>query len=935
MMKTNKVTLLLSAAILVGCGGSSNSNTAPVFNSNNYQIQLDEDNSATLQVSASDQDTGDTVSYSLANASANAVVEINTSTGLISYTPHANFNGPDSFEISASDGEANVSTAVNVTVNAVNDAPTLTANEIIVSGGEIKKGTVQAQDVEDDTLTYSIVETTENGQLDIDGATGEVTYTPTGLVNLDDTFTLKVTDGQGGELVKALTIQASLATNTDRAYYYYASEHSRLKQAENLIRTVSDDINQGLIFANLANGYAEAGLVNEVAKLVSEEQIVRAEQRARALLNASFIYNGLGLLDMGDEYRALASSLYTEYVASKGISAFDADDALFFTNLAASYNQVNNTEQANQTLAILDTLFNSALDGNATTAALRTFFAYSGLVESAIEDWQSSLTQADYDLAHSMTERMYGYANLISHRYVSNDRNGNEGKEYHSTRQVALAEVVTAFMELNDFDNAKEALHDVFALHGVVGVDEDYPRTASPFAEVTKVEYEYGLYGVIEEFVVLYPETTLDTYLTGFPEGSFWALFAEEDAADARLMANVRNMEDKDAALALVVAEKDPENLRNHFTNLVAFNSARPGGAIYLRKQGEYEAAGKFLTEALNLLKTDEYVAENLSTEPFVTGQTGCQIVVEEYLALYNITQNEAFKAQAQTAIDTCIDIAATHYVNGSDGTDVSIAYAIQANSRFLAFASQLDIEDKVESILTTVEENVQKINENAFEEIFTQLRGIGIALANGHKFTQAQGYYNRAIVQLNKLEAVLPVEEQGQETSAFFDNGLRSSSDYNDFLTIIERQAGTLDNYVEIKTAAQQAWRDVIDARMATLATQADQQKLTFLPLYASQLIRLGSFDDALAIANNDVFGVVEKDAIKTAVATGLSLYDDFKQTLVASVDTDGDGKANFFLEGASDQAIANSGIVLDEDSDNDGVNDEEDAFPLDATKQ
>ena len=97
---------------------------------------------------------------------------------------------------------------------------------------------------------------------------------------------------------------------------------------------------------------------------------------------------------------------------------------------------------------------------------------------------------------------------------------------------------------------------------------------------------------------------------------------------------------------------------------------------------------------------------------------------------------------------------------------------------------------------------------------------------------------------------------------------------------------------------------------------------------------MRLGLHDKSLAIADNEALGVVEKESIITEVAASLSVKNDFKQTLVASVDTDGDGKANFFLNIASDEAIVNSGIVLDEDSDNDGVNDELDAYPLDKDK-
>ena len=49
---------------------------------------------------------------------------VDTGDGTITYTPNADFNGPDSFTYSVTDGVDTSNTAtVTVTVNAVNDAP--------------------------------------------------------------------------------------------------------------------------------------------------------------------------------------------------------------------------------------------------------------------------------------------------------------------------------------------------------------------------------------------------------------------------------------------------------------------------------------------------------------------------------------------------------------------------------------------------------------------------------------------------------------------------------------------------------------------------------------------------------------------------------------------------------------------------------------------
>ena len=177
-MKLQSALILLSASVLAGCGGGSGGNTAPVLEQPTYQFQATEDQTATFNVVATDANN-DTLTYSLANAPVNAAVNVNASSGAITFTPNANFNGDDSFAVNVTDGEDTASVTINVTVAPVNDAPEYANTEVIVTGGEVKKGLIEATDVDGDTLTYQVTSTTQNGVLDIDAQSGEVTYTPT------------------------------------------------------------------------------------------------------------------------------------------------------------------------------------------------------------------------------------------------------------------------------------------------------------------------------------------------------------------------------------------------------------------------------------------------------------------------------------------------------------------------------------------------------------------------------------------------------------------------------------------------------------------------------------------------------------------------------------------------------------------------------------
>src|SRR6185369_10477833 len=95
----------------------------------------------------------------------------------VHYAPNLNFNGSDSFTYTIDDGHGGQSTAtVNVTVNAVNDAPTFTINvlsQTVQYSDPITTVTVSVSDVDDATadLTLTVLSSIPAG----------LTVTPTGV----------------------------------------------------------------------------------------------------------------------------------------------------------------------------------------------------------------------------------------------------------------------------------------------------------------------------------------------------------------------------------------------------------------------------------------------------------------------------------------------------------------------------------------------------------------------------------------------------------------------------------------------------------------------------------------------------------------------------------------------------------------------------------
>ena len=101
-------------------------NTAPV--ANNQNVTTSEDTAKAITLVATDGENNPLI-YTVVTGPMHGTLS-GTAPNL-TYTPNANYNGPDSFTFKANDGTADSNIAtVSITVNAVNDAPTANAGTL-------------------------------------------------------------------------------------------------------------------------------------------------------------------------------------------------------------------------------------------------------------------------------------------------------------------------------------------------------------------------------------------------------------------------------------------------------------------------------------------------------------------------------------------------------------------------------------------------------------------------------------------------------------------------------------------------------------------------------------------------------------------------------------------------------------------------------------
>jgi hypothetical protein len=121
------------------------------------------------------------------------------------YTPAANYHGPDSFTFRANDGAADSNVAtVSIAVQPVNDAP-VAADQAVATDEDTAVGIVLGvTDADGDALTYTVVTGPQHGTLSGSGATR--TYTPAPNYFGPDTFTFRVNDGAADSNVATVSI---------------------------------------------------------------------------------------------------------------------------------------------------------------------------------------------------------------------------------------------------------------------------------------------------------------------------------------------------------------------------------------------------------------------------------------------------------------------------------------------------------------------------------------------------------------------------------------------------------------------------------------------------------------------------------------------------------------------------------------------------------
>ena len=222
-------------------------NEAPVVGETAFTMSEDGTLTVTeaqLLANATDAD-GDALSVSAVSASEGSLTD--NGNGSWTFTPDADWNGELSLSYSVSDGEATTPVTAKITVDAVNDAATVSAaptfslaedGSIVISEAQLL---ANATDVDGDQLSLTSL-SVDQGSLANNG-NGTWTFTPAANWNGEVALSYGVSDGQAVTQVAAkITVDAvnDAATLSGAPEFQMNEDGSLVITADQLLSTASD-----------------------------------------------------------------------------------------------------------------------------------------------------------------------------------------------------------------------------------------------------------------------------------------------------------------------------------------------------------------------------------------------------------------------------------------------------------------------------------------------------------------------------------------------------------------------------------------------------------------------------------------------------------------------------------------------------------------------
>lgn len=903
------LSLLAISLILAGCGN------------NNDKTEIKE-------VTAQIQEDGQySYVYPTQSNSASVITE-DVKNGIISltndgffYEPNQNYFGQDTAKIEV----GKVIYQFSVTVEEVNDSPYLVANSLKLSANEQVTGTLEAYDADSDSVTFKLLEQPAQGLISLK-ANGQFTYTNSELSIPDTSFIVQLDDGRGGVIKEEVDLKAAFTSNQDKSNYYYSSIHSHLKKAENRIKAIEDDSLLASVYEAIAIGYVKASFDDQVRNIINNK-IPLQNNKFEALINIAKAYNDVEKEELANEYRLKALNAFLQYVIDNGVDNISSTEISTFIGLVDDFRShgdpVGIEKSINALVNITKLIRKEEYDArygyliNAQRDSLGEYVDY--YLELADDDPVKNKT---YDYAVTLLQEYAELAYKIGYRIVTSGE--LKGEAYHSTGVVYLTAAVQYAMVLNKEHLAKEYLAKSISFYSDTAYDEDYIFTANKFSENTLSKYKFGLVYVAPYFSILYTElknTALEIANLQSPEDNslLRALSRSLPVSEA-----LQSLNRGDNLLQTITQldsynEDDPYSQQNLLVGRSSITLALAQGLFNV---GREEEALDVIQLGFEKVISEQNIEQNIKSTTKTIGRSGCG----KYIGIY---LSRGYIEKAQNAAEQCFTYMVKPYfskVSGDVSLDKSLLSYKTVSDYFLILGDHENAKLTLDFIKHSEDGETYELDDFA-----------SLALSY-----MANSNFDVSIKLLNNVLDIALSEGAESDYDATKDLidfakyiNLYDRYNSNNNTTSIEKELRRLafnDTDYSLMLKEVRAVATKVNTQIGNnLSNLAVEEQLKLAEDYIELLASNRQYDEAESFIQQLDAGEVEKRSYLVKVSIIQALQDDFPSSTAASVDTDGDGKANFYGINVIDELRVTSKIELDKDSDGDGISDEQDINPLD----
>ena len=708
--------------------------------------------------------------------------------------------------------------------------------------------------------------------------------------------TLRLPDGTApaqdpliGDLARSRTLYSIAAPlleaerpgddNQRRLEYYYQSDRSHFHQAERLLATVFDDAVSDTVLLSILGGKAEAGLFDEAHTLLTT-QIFGSENRANGYRSYAKALLKFGRRDPALEALHQAHILFNRVIAAKGNASAGSNDTANLQGLAADFRKAGDLLSAQ---AVLNDLERVARD-------LTSLSAHGRLVVGTWQVADNLIDQGDPAAAAPILESLHRYAQATPPNPV--------GAGFTlRTRVFYLIETARRFADLGYHVRALAIADQVEALRAFDGFNNlTGADTWAWVPTLVTVRYQSG------------------------------------DADGALRLAN-----------SIPLSYRDP-------TGATKSGAAQQLSAF--KQVATYEALNGQLSQAFSRVDTVFAKPEDrVDALTYFASNKGVP-----YIGL-GLIQKSMFQ-DAAAALGRA-QIALTAVVAGTDQNSYTLLiqrgwvkladlYALMADN-----VTARQLLERAETVLSGIAAHQPHIN--SLRDIAAGYYQIGLSSEAQRLLSAAAGRINLASAALKPEETVslydtviqawlnLGEVERARQlalfalpsalmihdpTLAYTGTGHDDQAGKEvDALLKLARQlvAGGAPQAARELLAQAQFTADRIFVSATRLGKYIHADKAHIIGGYA----QAEGFDQALSLSRGLAFSSNRNQAIQY-LAEVYASRDDFPDYWVATIDSDRDGKPDFFSPLATAADIASSGLVLDDDCDGDGIADSLDWRPL-----